>query len=441
MRIFSDSLPIQLYALSADSIETIFTDFFIRSAAVNRKKTLCIIYVLSALLAHRGFAAGFFSGYTGIKADLGFANAGGSFDMQLKLQSFFAGQFNLANNLIARAEFSIRTDDIIDNTIFNKTPADFKIDELSLIYRKQFLDSVNFFSVFAGTYEPIGSDLFLRRQFGIEAISSKITESWLGLSGSIVCPLFGIGISDIVCFSSTPVASGGYLYVNRENPDNNFVLNVDARFACAYQYFILDAAAGINSPMKNKNGAGEDVLLLIDSLYAHAGITMLIGNNYTPCSLFMQAGVYDLPLEQGSDTFSFDIQSIYLLAEFRTHISSYQTMFAVFSLPSDTVSELLFIRDTLGCNLTICNPSVYIGAQRFEFGIHNTLSFKDKTYMDVQDFIDLFASVPTITASPYAAVKVGRGEFRTMLQVRISDLINNSPAAAFECSFGYKMQL
>ena len=408
---------------------------------MNRKKTFFIIYILSAVLAHRISAAGFFSGYTGIKADADFANASGAFDMQLKLQSFFAGQFNLANNLIARTEFSMRTGDIIDNTIFNKTPADFKIDELSLIYRKQFFDSVNFFSVFAGTYEPIGSDLLLRRQFGIEAISSKITESWLGLSGSIVCPLFGIGISDIVRFSETPIATGGYLYVNRENPDNNFVLNADARFACAYQYFILDAAAGINSPMKNKNGAGEDVLLLIDSLYAHAGITMLVGNNYTPCSFFTQAGVYDLPLKEGSDTFSFDIESIYLLAEFRIRASSYQAMLTAFSLSSDTVSELLFIRDTLGFNLTLCNPSVYIGAQRFEFGIHNTLSFKDKTYMDVQNFVDLFTSLPTITSSPYVTVKVGRGEFRTMLQVLISDLINDSPASAFECNFGYKMQL
>ena len=408
---------------------------------MNRKKTFFIIYILSAVLTHRISAAGFFSGYTGIKADADFADTSGAFDMQLKLQSFFAGQFNLANNLIARTEFSMRTGDIIDNTIFNKTPADFKIDELSFIYRKQFLDSVNFFSVFAGTYEPIGSDLLLRRQFGIEAISSKITESWLGLSGSIVCPLFGIGISDIVRFSPAPIASGGYLYVNRENPDNNFVLNADARFACAYQYFILDAAAGINSPMKNKNGAGEDVLLLIDSLYAHAGITMLVGNNYTPCSFFTQAGVYDLPLKEGSDTFSFDIESIYLLAEFRIRASSYQAMLAAFSLSSDTVSELLFIRDTLGFNLTLCNPSVYIGAQRFEFGIHNTLSFKDKTYMDVQNFVDLFTSLPTITSSPYVAVKVGRGEFRTMLQVLISDLINDSPASAFECNFGYKMQL
>ena len=183
------------------------------------------------------------------------------------------------------------------------------------------------------------------------------------------------------------------------------------------------------------------MLLLIDSLYAHAGITMLVGNNYTPCSFFTQAGVYDLPLKEGSDTFSFDIESIYLLAEFRIRASSYQAMLTAFSLSSDTVSELLFIRDTLGFNLTLCNPSVYIGAQRFEFGIHNTLSFKDKTYMDVQNFVDLFTSLPTITSSPYVAVKVGRGEFRTMLQVLISDLINDSPASAFECNFGYKMQL
>ena len=408
---------------------------------MNRRKTLFIIYALSAVLAHRVSAAGFFSGYTGIKADLGFADASGAFDMQLKLHSFFAGQFNLTKNLIARAEFSLRTDDIIDTAVFNKTRADFKVDELSLIYRRQFYGGTNFFSAFAGTYEPIGSDLFLRRQFGIESISSKITESWLGLSGSIVCPLFGIGVSDTVCFSEAPVTAGGYLYVNRENPDNNFVLNADARFTCAYQYFILDATAGVNSPMKTKNGAGQDVILLVDSLYAHAGITMLVGNNYTPLGLFIQAGVYDLPIRRGSDTFSFDISSIYLLAEFRMRLSQYQAMFAAFSLPSDTVSELLFIRDTLGFNFTLCNASVYLGAQQFEFGIHNTLSFKDKTYIDMPNFIGLFSALPTIAVSPYAAAKIGRGEYRSMVQIRISDLIKNSPAAAFECSFGYKMQL
>ena len=146
---------------------------------MNRRKKLFVIYALSAVLAHRVSAAGFFSGYTGIKADLGFADASGAFDMQLKLHSFFAGQFNLTKNLIARAEFSLRTDDIIDTAVFSKTRADFKVDELSLIYRRQFYGGTNFFSAFAGTYEPIGSDLFLRRQFGIEAVSSKITESWL----------------------------------------------------------------------------------------------------------------------------------------------------------------------------------------------------------------------------------------------------------------------
>ena len=122
-------------------------------------------------------------------------------------------------------------------------------------------------------------------------------------------------------------------------------------------------------------------------------------------------------------------------------LSPYQAMLAAFSLPSDTVSELLFIRDTLGFNVTLCNASVYLGAQRFEFGIHNTLSFKDKTYIDMSNFVGLFSALPTIAVTPYAAAKIGRGEYRSMVQIRISDLIKNSPAAAFECSFGYKMQL
>ena len=96
------------------------------------------------------------------------------------------------------------------------TDSKFKIDEISVVFRSKGLNSTNYFSIFMGTYEPIGSDIFLRRQFGIQPIMSKITESWLGIAGSVIYPLFGMGIADVVHFSTQPLDSA----VPDENQDS-----------------------------------------------------------------------------------------------------------------------------------------------------------------------------------------------------------------------------
>ncbi|HAH63648.1 MAG TPA: hypothetical protein DCL73_16305, partial [Treponema sp.] len=285
-------------------------------------------------------AAGFFSGYTGVKTDLGFSDSGSSsFDPQLQLQSFFAGQFNLTNDLIARIEFSLKTEDLLENSVFKKTTAEFQVDEISLIHRKLFPGFSNYLSVFAGTYEPIGSDIFLRRRFGIQPISSKITESWLGLSGSVLYPLFGIGISDSVQFTSQPIATGVYCYINQD--DDDYVFNGDMRFACAYPYIYLDIAAGIGAPLKNEYN-DENVIVLIDTLYAHGGFDLLLGNNSTPVSLYTQAGIYDVPIRRDMSSFSVDPDKVYLLFEPRFKLTTFLLRFTLFSLPSDTVEQLLF---------------------------------------------------------------------------------------------------
>ena len=51
-----------------------------------------------------------------------------------------------------------------------------EIDEFSIIKRGVLNDSSNYFSVFMGTYDPIGSDIFLQRYFGITPIASKIAD-------------------------------------------------------------------------------------------------------------------------------------------------------------------------------------------------------------------------------------------------------------------------
>lgn len=174
-----------------------------------------LLAVMAAVIVSRAaplFSLDFFQGYAGAIMDFDTADK----DLGLALQAFFAGQFSFTQNFIGRLELSIDTDDLIEENIFKRTLASFKLDELSLNFRKKTDALDNHFSVFLGTYEPIGSDVFLRRHFGTAPIASRVTESWLGLSGSVVCPLFGIGIADVIEFKGAPIALGIYAYVNKD---------------------------------------------------------------------------------------------------------------------------------------------------------------------------------------------------------------------------------
>jgi hypothetical protein len=412
--------------------------------AVRQNKSFFIILYLSSVLSvfslTEAHAAGFFSGYAGIKTDLGLSeNDSSSLNPQLLLQSFFAGQFNLTNDLIARIEFSLNTDDLIENSVFKKTPADFQIDEISLIYRKQFSGFSNYLSGFMGTYEPIGSDIFLRRRFGIQPVSSKITESWLGLSGSVLYPLFGIGLSDVVQSTTQPLAAGVYFYINHENSDN-YVFNSDLRYACVYPYIYLDIAGGIGAPMKTDYN-GEKVIMLIDTLYAHGGMDMLIGNNFTPFSFYTQAGIYDIPIQGDINTFTVDPDKVYLLFEPRFKMSTFLLRFTLFSLPPDTVEKLLFINDTLGFNILSYTDSLYIGSTKFAFGINTTFSVPDESFLLFFNPDNFSADTLDVTLSPYISLQIFSGELHIMEQVRITDFAKGSYASAFKLNTGFRTQL
>ena len=108
------------------------------------------------------FAEPAFSGYSGGK--LNYASnpeSTESYDPDLTLQAFFQGQFNFSQNLWGRLEFSIDTGDFLSKELFHETDASFKIDELSLTLKSRSDSDANYFSIFMGTYDPIGSDVFL----------------------------------------------------------------------------------------------------------------------------------------------------------------------------------------------------------------------------------------------------------------------------------------
>ena len=380
------------------------------------------------------FAQTAFSGYSGGKLNYSSnTESADKYDPDLSLQAFFQGQFNFAQNLWGHLEFSIDTKDFLSKELFHKTDASFKIDEISLIYKSMADTNSNYFSIFMGTYDPIGSDIFLQRYFGIQPIASKITESWLGLAGSVLYPHFGIGIADVKRFLTAPIALGGYAYINHED-NKYYVFNADGRFACVYRYFSFDIAGGLGIPLSN-NTQGKEVIASIEKLYWHAGTTILAGNNYTQ-SLFIQAGLFNVPFTKREGTLV-GPDDLYLLIEPRVLLDSAHINITAFSLPQDTADQLIFVEDTLGLNLNIYGDSFSLGANRFTLGTMFAVSFTGKTFMDLAKPMDLVKDGSNITLTPYMSTNFLSGELHTQISIKFNKFGKTRWYDAFTADIGY----
>ena len=396
------------------------------------KKIILLAAVLS--LAAGLFAEPAFSGYSGGKINYSTNEQDTeNYNPDLKLQAFFQGQFNFSQNMWGRLEFSIDTDDFLSKELFHKTAASFEIDELSLIFKSNTDTGANYFSVFMGTYDPIGSDIFLQRYFGIQPIASKITESWLGIAGSILYPHFGIGIADVKRLTNAPITLGGYAYINHEDR-LYYVFNADFRFACVYRYFTFDFAGGLGIPLSNSN-QGKEVIAAIEKIYWHAGTTMLVGNNYTQ-SLFIQAGLFNAPFTKRNGT-EISANDLYLLFEPRFLIENAHVNLTLYSVPKDTADKLMFVEDTLGANLNIYGDSFSIGANRFTIGTNFSFSFVDKTLLDLKKPMELIKGDFNITMTPYMSTNFLSGELHTQVSVKFMKFATARWYEAFTADIGY----
>lgn len=399
-----------------------------------KNKTIGILTILLAAGTF-SYADVFFSGFAGAKVDLSSDKTSSGFDPRLNMQSFFSGQLSLSENIIFHGEFSLQTADLIENSVFKSTPANFQIDEISLIFRQPMLNAVNYTSAFMGTYEPIGSDIFLRRYFGIQPIASHLTESWLGLAGSIIYPVIGAGGANVTKFSAHPIATGIYAYVNHELSES-YVFNMDARFACVYRFFAFDFAGGVGIPINSEKH--PDLFVAVDTVYGRAGVNMLVGNSYT-ASLFIQSGISNIPFRKEDEAFEFDTQKAYMLVEPRFKMKRFQMNISAFSLPKDTVEKMIFINDTLGGNIEIFTDNLYLKNKIFVFGINGALTFPDKTFMDLKNINSLFDEYTIVTA-PYFATRFYNGDIHAMLQICVTDIIEEKIYSAFKLNIGYKTQ-
>ena len=402
------------------------------------KKEFLVSILLIGSAAANLFGVTAFTGYAGGKLNQSAKEEADNYEGQLKLQAFFAGQFNFSQNLWSHLEFSIDTDNLLTDDIFKKTPAQFRIDELSITGKMSLNNNVNYVSAFIGMYDPIGSDILLQRYFGIDPIASKVTDSWLGTGNSILYPQWGIGISDVIKSYSWPGLIGLYLYVNSEDAEYK-VFNADLRTAVCFRYFTMDLAAGLGAPLSDKN-QGKDVIVAVDKLYWHMGTTFLLGNNYTGASLFGQMGINNASIKPKGSQTTITPETCYFLVEPRFYNGIAHTHISFYILPKDTVAELMILDNTMGVNLNIFK-NVTTRNSIFTMGMHLCAGFDDKYIDDVLDYNDYKLSDLNVNLIPYFSTNVLTGTLNTSLKVKFKKFANGEPEKAFEIDIGYKCKL
>lgn len=404
--------------------------------------TVCVLFAAATSV----FAQFSFDGYTGIRLDPVFYNPKeDKADFLTGTTSFFTGQINFTQNLLARAEGSLYSGNLFGDDIFRGKNTTFWLDELSIVHMAQLTAGANYASVFAGNYEPIGSDIFLQRQFGISPIGSQILNGWLGSRNSSINPTFNFGASNIFHLGSEPMAFGGYISFNKNN-GNFFSADATLRYATAYRLFAIDFAAGIGTPIETK-----DIVTQFDRIYLHGGITMLVGNSYTQ-SLFVQAGVLDTAIETGKDKKSeFESSSFYIVFEPRFRLGNFQLHLSLFSLPQETIARNMLLRDTFGVNMLVLHDATYIAKKRFTLGMHSTISTPNKNLIAACKGEDILSDGMSFTLAPYASTDLLNGELNVMMQIEPIKINGqgdwtlaveaNRPEKMFRLNVGYKIRL
>lgn len=403
------------------------------------KKLLCTVAATLVMTALFALDSPFFSGYAGIMGDITNDSSSTDFDPKMTTQAFFAGQFEFGGSFLLRSELAFKTGDILEKGIFEETSSTFKVNELSITFHQSSVSASHFVSLFLGNYESIGSDIFLQRQFGIKPINSLVTEGWNSTSGASVYPFYGIGGSYVIRFEQ-PFAIGLYAFANKNEDTDENVFNIDLRFACVRRNFSFDFSAGFAFPHEQSiSETGENVVLLIRTETLHAGFNMLLGNRYA-FSVFLQAGFTNLDLspDSSSSKFSIDSSDIYLFFEPRISTRQFSLNLAVFSMPQESIDDMIYLHDTLGANLCIVTDHLYLENTNFTFGIHTTLSFPDKSVMDaVEDYANILTWDRNLFVTPFTSMPLLNGQLKSSISVSCLDLATDWKSA-IKATVGYK---
>jgi len=377
-----------------------------------------------------------FSGAIGGSAggDLNVPLNGDKVSGTVPLAAYAAAQANLADWAIARGEIAAWSSNLAFNDIFADSDANVRLNELSFVLQRRAFTATNYFSAFVGTYEPIGSDAFLMRHFGVEPISSRLTKSYTSLVGSPLRDSKGAGLSYVVNFDKAPIATGVSFYFGK-NKNDDWSINLDARFALATNLVTLDLLFGAGSPLQDtyKN---KDVVLVIDTITLHGGLNFLAGSKYTH-GLLLQVGLEDIVVKgEGGAAFTGD--EIRFLFEPRLKFKHFNFTLTAYSFSEKSVKELAYLKDPIGAGFTFYKDNIEGKNGDITVGIHSIFSVSGITLNDLFQRNDLDKIVYNAYITPYAEFPLsGTASIEMTGRIGVLDLTGNQ-SLNFNLTIGAK---
>ncbi len=391
------------------------------------------IFPVAAEVSFSSYAGGLAGGNWVVNDDSGT-------DFSIPFKGYAGGQISLGNIAILRGELSIKSKDLTSNDIFKGQDSTLRINELSLTYNKLNEVVTNYFSLFAGNCEGVGSDSSMTRIFGIQKTASHILDTSSGLYGRGLFYYEGVGGSYMAKLHSAPLAGGFSLYFNNEKNDYELKkANLDLRLMCALDLLTIDLAAGAGVPLVNRDKKYEGAFLVIDTVYIHGGASMLLGQN-NENSFLVHFGMSDMkphPDMNGHD-FSNDIFS--LIVEPRVVIGKTHVRLSFFSLNKNDVDELDYVYDNFGGCLSIYTDSLKSKTSNATLGVNLICSVKD---MALLDFVELYQKGETGTikpnayVTPFTKIPVFGGEVNLIASFGIIDFMGKFKPDV-KASIGYK---
>lgn len=427
-------------------------------------KKIIFILINILLLSYTVFSVPYFSGTMGI---------GGRFQPvpekfpDLLMDAYFAGQFDISSSLTLRTSLSMfTTESILKESIFQNTAAKFNLDEVSLTYRGSVGAISHFLGMYIGEYDPVGSDIYLQRQFGIPSFASRLTQTICGISKAKIYDMAGIGGTYSIKFPQN-IALGLNVYYNKakdwtsitvgeslDNTEDFFVesLNTDLRFAGAWRAAAIDFSFGLTMPMKKEitfeDGNTQKVILLIERADMHAGFTAFFGSSNSS-SLLFQAGftklIIDPNVAKKEQVLSFN--DVYILVEPRFVSRSLCLSLSLFNMPNSTKENLFYIEDPVGVSVSLYTPWISLSGNKSQFGLMATMSSSEsldniiKTNEE-QKNLDIIKENLRLFLSPYGTVCVGAGKINFSINVNAFDIKDwKSFLDNFSVIAGYKVQI
>ena len=386
--------------------------------------TLTLLLSLSTI-----FAQAHFSGFTGVAANVGATEAGE--ETQFTADGFFAGQVDLFGVVMLRTGVSLRTNNLISMDLFKGVPATFRLDELSITARFPCCHVTRYISVFAGNHESIGSDLFLRRHFGILPANSRLSETWEGRTDTTIYPFSDFGASYVLKLQSSQ-AFGLYFYTG--NKEEQFRGNVDLRFAGVFSLATVDFSAGIGFPITFDESTGASISLN-RKIELHTGLSTIIGNTHT-ASLFLQFGLSKIVLNSEDDQSVMKLSDLYFWIEPRFKGNFMNFHFTMFNLPTNAVQNMFFVSGSLGCNLAIFANNLYAGIFNFTVGTHLTISTQS---ISLDNFNNISSKDISFRVSPFVETPLFEGTLMSRFSIDFMEFEQMHKTIQF--TLGYKTSL